>query len=72
MATKKVNASSRRYTYGFAGAEFPDLQSARWKAEKEYERLCAKYGGRILERLDQALQEEENSVWLKLTYVVEE
>lgn len=69
MTTKDCNVSSRRFTYGYAEAEFPDLQSVLWKAKEEYERICDLYPGQIKERFDQALQKEETSVWLKLTRI---
>ncbi len=71
MATKKYNESSRRYYYGFAGAEFPDLASALDMAQYKYRKVKEEYGSEIVETYDQALKVEENSVWLSLTRVVE-
>lgn len=70
MTAKECNVSSRRFTYGYAEAEFPDWESALWKAKEEYGRICALYSGQIKEQFEQALQKEETSVWLKLTWVI--
>ena len=70
MATKKVNVSSRRYTYGFSGAEYPNLESAVSMARHKYKAVKEEYGTELLETFDQALVMEENSVYLKLTRVV--
>ncbi len=72
MATKALNASTRRFTYGFAGAEFPDEKSAIDWAQHEYKEMKDKYGDEIKETYEQALVVEETSVYLQLTRVVEE
>ncbi len=72
MTTKKVNASTRRYTYGFAGADYPNLQTALYVVKNKYEDMKKKHGKNLIETYDQALVEEENSVYLKLTLVVVE
>ena len=70
MAAEKVNVSTRRFTYGFADAEFPDLDAAVWKARREYEAMKEKYGDELVETFDKALVMEETSVYLQLTRVV--
>lgn len=70
MVAKMVNVSSRRFTYGFSGAEYPDLSSAKWMAKSEYESLKKKYGDDLVETFDQALVMGLTSVYLKLTRVV--
>ena len=71
MATKKVNVSSRRYTYGFPGAEYPNLESAVSMAKHAYNANVQKYGHQIKERFDQALQTEDTSVWVEMTRIVD-
>ena len=68
MATKK-NVSTDAITYGFAGADFPDLKTAVDMAKLQYDRALAKYNNKILERFDQALVTGDCTVHLKLTYV---
>ena len=70
MATKKYDESSRRYSYGYAGAEFPNLESAVSMARHKYKAVKEEYGNQIIETFDKALQMEETSVYLKLTRVV--
>lgn len=72
MATQKINASSRRYTYGFPGAEYPNLESAVSMARHMYAKITQEYGGQIRETFDKALQTEDTSVWLQLTRVVKD
>ncbi len=69
--SKKVNVSSRRYTYGFANAEYPNLESAVSMARHKYKKEKEKYGDSLIETFDQALVMEENSVYLNLTCEVE-
>ena len=71
MATKKYNESSRRYYYGFPGAEFPNLEAALQMTRYKYAKVVEEYGEEIKETYDQALVVEENSVYLQLTRVVE-
>ena len=72
MATKKFDESSGRFTYGYPGAEFPNLESALQMARHKYRKVKEEFGDEIIEDFDQALQEEEYSVYLKLTRVVKE
>ena len=71
MATKRDILSSR-IPYGYAGAKFPDLDSARRMAKLNYQRAvedAEEQGKKVKETFDQALVMEETSVYLKLTYV---
>ena len=68
MATKR-NVSTDPITYGFPGADQPDLKFAVDMAKIEYERALVKYNNKILERFDQALVTGDCTVYLKLTYV---
>ena len=71
MATNRDIFSSR-IPYGYAGAKFPDLDSARRMAKLNYSRAvedAESQGKRVKETFDQALVMEETSVYLKLTYV---
>ena len=70
MATKKINLTTDRIPYGYANAKFPDLDSAKRMAKLEYKRMKEKYGDEIVEDFDKALVEEEYSVYLKLTRIV--
>ena len=66
MATKKVDVSTDRMTYGFPGADLPDLDSAIDVAKVKYREAQEKYGDKLIERYDQAIQKEDTSVWLEL------
>ncbi|MBR3280237.1 MAG: hypothetical protein IKI57_00110 [Clostridia bacterium] len=71
MATNRDIYSSR-IPYGYAGAKFPDLSSARRMAKINYERAvkdAESQGKKVKETFDQALVMEETSVYLNLTYV---
>ena len=68
MATKR-NVSIPRITYGYPGATYPNLESAVSMAKLESERAKETYGDKLKETFDQALVEEETSVYLKLTCV---
>lgn len=70
MASKKIDVSSRRYSYGYAGAEYPDLESALQMARHKYRKVKEEYGDELLEDFDHAIREEEFSVYLKLTRVI--
>ena len=70
MATKKVNVSTDRFTYGFGDAQFPDLDCAKRMAKKRYNELKELYGDELQETFDQALVMEETSVYLQLTRVI--
>ena len=68
----KFNESSRRYTYGYPGAEYPNLESAVSMAKHKYKAVKDEYGDEIKETFDQALVMEENSVYVKMTRVVKQ
>ncbi len=72
MTTKEYNVSSQRITYGFAGAQYPNLESALSMARHLYRLKKDELGDELKETYDQALVEEENSVYLKMTRVVKE
>ena len=71
MEIKNFDESSRRYTFGFPGAEFCSEAAAREMAEYKYRAVVREYGSEIKESFDQALQVERNALRLKLTRVVE-
>lgn len=66
MATKKVDVSTNRMTYGFPGADLPDLDSAIDVAKVRFREMKEKYGDKLIEGWDRAIQKEDTSVWLSL------
>ena len=72
MAIQKLDVSTGRFTYGYPGAEFPNLDSALQMARHKYRQAKEEYGDELLEDFDKALKEEEYSVYLKLTRIVKE
>jgi hypothetical protein len=68
MATKR-NVSTQRISYGYPGAQFPNLESAVSMAKLEYNRARKQYGDKLMETFDRALVTEDTSIYLKLTCV---
>ena len=66
MATKKVDVSSNRITYGFPGAECANFFEALGKAEKMFKEAQKKYGDKLIEGWDRAIQKEDTSLWLSM------
>ena len=73
MAIKIVNASSRRFTFGFPGADYPVRDTAIQKARKYHTEAIEKYGDKVREQRfeDESLQVEDTSVWAKITFPIE-
>lgn len=71
MAIKKVDVSTGRITYGFPGADYPDLETALIVARDEYRNAEKKYGDKLIERWDLAIMKEETSIYLNLHIKVE-
>ncbi len=72
MTTRKINVSSQRYTFGFPGADFPNLESAEIMARHKYKEMKEKYGNLLKEGYDTALQYEDYALWLKLTLIIDD
>ncbi len=66
MATKKIDVSTDRITYGFPGADYPDLDTALIVARDEYRKKQEKYGNKLIERWDTAITKEDTSLYLTL------
>ena len=71
MATKKVDVSSKRITYGFPGADCPDFESAIDVAKVKFRKYQEQYGDKLIEGWDRAIQREDTSVWLQMHIKVE-
>ena len=71
MAAKKVDVSTGRMTYGFPGADYPDLDTVLIVARDEYRKAEEKYGDKLIERWDNAIVKEDTSIYLSLHIRVE-
>lgn len=71
MALKKVDVSTGRITYGFPGADYADLDTALIVARELYKEKYEKYGERLIEGWDTAIQKEDTSLYLQLHIRVE-
>ncbi len=71
MATKKVDVSTGRMTYGFPGADYPDLDTVLIVARDEFRKAEEKYGEKLIEGWDKAIVKEDTSVYLNLHIKVE-
>lgn len=71
MATKKVDVSTGRITYGFPGADYSDLDTALIVARDEFRKIEEKYGEKLIERWDTAIKKEDTSIYLNLHIRIE-